>query len=136
MVCPEPGGPGTGRGACCGRRRHVGAGRGALVEPAVLAVLLDAGGHGYDLKREIVERTSGRVDVDPGGLYRVLRRLEDEGVLTSSWAESEAGPQRREYEPTDEATALARDWVTHLRQRQELAGLVADALEAVLSDRV
>ena len=66
------------RQPCCRRR---GGGGGALVEPAALAALLYAGGYGYDMRRTILDMTDGEVDVDVGGLYRSLRRLEDEGAV-------------------------------------------------------
>lgn len=102
------------------------------MEPAALAALLRRGGHGYDLKREIAELTGQEIEVDAGGLYRVLRRLEDEGFVTSVWADGGSGPQRRDYELSDRGRELARDWVVHLRERQRLAGLLADALESPL----
>jgi len=77
-----------GRQPCCGRRQPGGAGRGALVEPAALAALLSSAGHGYDLRRVISELTDGEIEVDTGGLYRVLRRMEDDGYVTSAWAAS------------------------------------------------
>jgi len=121
------------RGRCCAGRRHGGgAGRGALVEPAVLAALLREGGHGYDLRKTIFELTGDEVNVDAGGLYRILRRLEEEGFVRSSWVEGETGPQRREYELTPEAKELAEDWIAHLRERERLAGLLAGVLEAEL----
>ena len=55
------------------------AGAAPLVEPAALAALLFADGYGYDMRKTILERTGGAVDVDVGGLYRSLRRLEEEG---------------------------------------------------------
>ena len=117
---------------CC--RRAGGGGRGALVEPAALAALLSKAGHGYDLRREIREITGGELEVDAGGLYRVLRRMEQEGFVTSSWAEGESGPQRRDYLLTAEGRELAEDWVAHLRERAHLSGLLADALTSGLTD--
>ena len=117
---------------CC--RRAGGGGRGALVEPAALAALLGGGTHGYDVRRAIHEYTGGELDVDAGGLYRVLRRLEDEGFVVSTWTEGDAGPQRRDYELTAEGRELAEGWVVHLRERQRLSGVVADALASALED--
>lgn len=114
-------------GECCRRRRGA-ASRGALVEPAVLAALLRADGHGYDLRRDIAEFTDGCVDADPGGLYRTLRRLEEDGFVVSTWVEGESGPQRREYRLTPEGRLLAQEWAADLRERQQLSGLLADAL--------
>ncbi len=125
----SPGGHGEGR-TCCGQRhRRGGAGRGALAEPAVLAALLSDPGHGYDLRKTIGEMTDAAIDVDQGGLYRVLQRLEAEGYVVSTWVEGDSGPRRREYELTPHANDLARDWITHLRERERLAGLLAELLE-------
>lgn len=116
---------------CCGQRhRRGGAGKGALAEPAVLAALLSNAGHGYDLRKTIAEMTDAAIDVDQGGLYRVLQRLEAEGYVLSTWVEGDSGPRRREYELTPHATDLARDWIKHLREREKLAGMLAGLLEA------
>lgn len=116
---------------CCGggRHRRGGTGRGALVEPAVLAALLREGGHGYDLRKSISSFSGDDLCVDHGGLYRILRRLEDEGYVRSAWAEGDAGPQRREYELTPAGIELAADWVAHLKERQRLAGMLAQTIE-------
>ncbi len=37
---------------------------------------------------------------DPGGLYRTLRKLEDDEFVRSAWEASEAGPHLRIYEIT------------------------------------
>jgi PadR family transcriptional regulator, regulatory protein PadR len=134
-MCEGPAGDGVhgigaGNRPCC--RRAGGSGRGALVEPASLAALLSKSGHGYDLRREIREITGGELEVDAGGLYRVLRRMEEEGFVTSAWAEGESGPQRRDYELTAEGRELAEDWVAHLRERERVSRVLADALSSAL----
>lgn len=115
---------------CC--RRAGGAGGGAFVEPAALAALLHQGGHGYDVRREIRDLTGGELEVDAGGLYRVLRRLEEDGFVTSRWAEGDAGPQRRDYKLTSEGRELAADWIAHLRERERVSALLANALSSAL----
>jgi PadR family transcriptional regulator, regulatory protein PadR len=122
-----------GPGRCCAGRGRGGVGRGALVEPAALAALLRSGAHGYDLRRSISELTGGEIEVDVGGLYRVLRRLEEEGFLESRLAEGGGGPQRREYELTAEGRELAEDWVWQLRERSRIATLLVESLEQALS---
>ncbi len=120
---------GAGRKPCCRRR---GGGGGALVEPAALAALLYADGYGYDLRKVILERTGGSIDVDVGGMYRVLRRLEDEGAVTSRWCDDEAGPRRREYELTELGVELASQWLEAMRQRQRIDELIVGLLEGGL----
>lgn len=83
----------------------------------------------------ISELTGGEIEVDVGGLYRVLRRLEEEGFLLSSLPEGGGGPQRREYELTAEGRELAEDWVWQLKERSRIAALLVRVLEQALSDQ-
>ena len=122
---------GGGRQPCCRRR---GGGGGALVEPAALAALLYADGYGSDMRKTILERTGGEVDVDVGGLYRSLRRLEDEGAVVSRWCDEESGPRRREYELTQLGVELAEQWLEALRARRKLDDLLVDLLEGGLAE--
>lgn len=103
------------------------------MEPAALAALLAAGGHGYDLRRTILERTGGELDVDVGGMYRSLRKLEEQGAVVSAWSEDESGPRRREYEVTVQGVELAEQWLEALRQRQRLNELLVELLEGGLA---
>lgn len=114
---------------CRGRGRS-GFGHGACVEPAALAALLLDDSYGYDLKKTISSLTDGLVDVDSGGLYRVLRRFEDEGVAVSEWAEGDGGgPARRSYRITEKGRLLAEEWLEHLRQRERMASTIANLVE-------
>lgn len=81
------------------------------------------------MRRTILEKTDGQVDVDVGGLYRALRRLEEDGAVVSRWGDDEAGPRRREYELTEQGVFLAEHWVEALRMRERLSGLLAGLLE-------
>ena len=135
------GGQGAGgprRRRCCeaadGSQRQLGRGRGALLEPALLAALAHGEAHGYDLVRAIEEMTGGEVVPDTGGLYRILRRLEADGFAASSWQEGEAGPQRREYRLTAEGRALLRHWLLHLEERKTALDTLIDAVRESAQD--
>ena len=120
---------------CHGRMRGMGGqGGGAVIEPSVLVALLRDGGHGYDLRKTIAGLGDGSISVDPGGLYRTLRRLEDDGFVNSSWVEGESGPQRRTYELNAAGRDLARDWIEHLRARASASMQIADLLEQGLAE--
>lgn len=100
-----------------------------MVEPAILAALLEGGAHGYELKRSIEDMTGRRISVDSGGLYRILRKLEADGFVCSAWADGESGPQRRCYELTEQGRTLAREWADYLHYRARLAGSLAERIE-------
>ncbi len=47
----------------------------------------------------------------------------------------DSGPQRRDYELTAEGRELAEDWVAHLRERERVSGVLADALSQALEKK-
>jgi len=75
------------------------------LRPCLLLLLAEGTSHGYELLDQVGEL--GLERVDPGGLYRCLRAMDEEGLVRSTWEPSAAGPARRTYELTDEG----RDWL-------------------------
>ncbi len=101
-----------------------------FAEPAVLLLLAEGRSHGYQLADQLEELLDeGRVDF--GNLYRLLRALEDEGLVTSTWGEEAPGPQKRVYELTSEGAALLDAWAASLRARSERIGALLGRYEAV-----
>ncbi|HYQ84673.1 MAG TPA: helix-turn-helix transcriptional regulator [Rubrobacter sp.] len=84
--------------------------------PVVLLSLRDRNSHGY----ELMERTSafGFEAMNTGTLYRTLRRMEEDGVVESSWETSRVGPARRMYAITDIGEAHLGFWAKSLEQYQ------------------
>ena len=88
-----------------------------FVEPSLLLLLRERPLHGYELIERLPEVVGeGRVDV--GNLYRLLRALEEDGIVRSEWDESVPGPAKRTYELTDEGHDLLRAWAKALAQTQ------------------
>ena len=50
----------------------------------VLLALRHGPMHGYAIKKAVRERSDGQIDLDPGGLYRLIDRLEADGVLEAT----------------------------------------------------
>lgn len=70
-----------------------------VLDLAVLAVIRDADGYGYDVLRRL--RGGGLADVGDASVYGTLRRLYQAGCLTSYVVPSEEGPHRKYYGITD-----------------------------------
>jgi len=88
-----------------------------FVEPSLLLLLRERPLHGYELIERLPEVVGeGRVDV--GNLYRLLRSLEAEGVVSSEWSADLPGPAKRTYELTAEGGRLLDRWAEALRQAQ------------------
>ena len=80
-----------------------------FAEPALLQLLAERPTHGYELL-ERLPRLIGEEHVDVGGLYRVLRALEEDGLVSSAWSADLPGPAKRTYALTDEGRALLGTW--------------------------
>ena len=66
-----------------------------VLDLAVLAVLAEGDGYGYDVVRRL--RMAGLEDVGDASVYGTLRRLFQAGKLTSYVEPSEEGPHRKYY---------------------------------------
>ena len=77
--------------------------RGALVL-AVLSQLRSAQ-YGYSLRQALAEQA---MPIEEGTLYPLLRRLEEQGLLTSEWR-IEEGPPRRYYKLNNKGIRLLED---------------------------
>lgn len=66
---------------------------------AALHIALTSGrSHGYELVEQV--KLFGLATVDLAGIYRSLKSMEHDGLLSSEWENSELGPPRRVYELT------------------------------------
>jgi PadR family transcriptional regulator, regulatory protein PadR len=85
--------------------------RGAL-EYCVLALLRGGQRYGFDLVREL-SQADGLLTSE-GTIYPLLSRLRREGLVTTTWQESDAGPPRRYYALTADGTSaldrFVEDW--------------------------
>jgi PadR family transcriptional regulator, regulatory protein PadR len=66
-----------------------------VLDLAVLAVVSDEDGYGYDVLRRL--RSAGLDDVGDASVYGTLRRLYSAGALTSYVVPSDEGPHRKYY---------------------------------------
>jgi poly-beta-hydroxybutyrate-responsive repressor len=90
-----------------------------FIEPAVLLLLREQPRHGYELLDLLPTMIGDSGQADIGNLYRLLRRLEEEGVLSSVWQAEESGPAKRTYTLTHLGENLLTGWVRALRDAQE-----------------
>lgn len=89
--------------------------RGSL-DLMVLSVLAGGKKYGYLIQKEVREASRSRVDLPAGTLYPLLHRLEDEGLVRSTWDET-TGRQRKWYDLTaagrKRLTVQAQEWTDY-----------------------
>jgi PadR family transcriptional regulator, regulatory protein PadR len=69
------------------------------LDSLLLAVVAREPAHGYAILERLRERSDGAFDLPEGTIYPALHRLEEAGLLKSSWAPG-ATRRRRVYEVT------------------------------------
>lgn len=124
--CGGPGGGGPGGG----RYRR------SVLEVAILSSLAESTSHGYNLVDQIEALTGDLVCIDPGSMYRLLRAMEEEGLVSSSWQTPEAGPSRRVYVISERGIEALELMARSLSQRAASIQQLADhAAQAVARSR-
>jgi PadR family transcriptional regulator, regulatory protein PadR len=95
-----------------------------FLRPCLLLLLREHPAHGYDLLERL--HAFGFDRSDPGGLYRALRALEQEGFVRSTWEKSDTGPDRRTY-------SLTRAGGEELHRQAKSLGVTSYLLTTFLS---
>lgn len=94
-----------------------------VLDVAVLAVIKDDDGYGYDIVRRL--RAAGIDEVGDASVYGTLRRLYSAGMLTSYVVPSEGGPHRKYYGINDQGRAMLAD---HKQSWERFAGIMSGLL--------
>jgi PadR family transcriptional regulator PadR len=72
--------------------------------------------HGYELLESLKPFGFAQNPVDLSTIYRLLRNLEEKGLVRSHWAMSDVGPARRLYTLTAEGDVYLAWWAEDLRE--------------------
>lgn len=70
---------------------------GASARPILLSILSDGESYGYAILQRIETLSGGELEWQDGTLYPVLHRLENEGLISSTWRVAENGRRRKYY---------------------------------------
>ena len=85
-------------------------------ESAILASLKIGPAHGYLVMSRISEATDGSVKITVGQLYPTLHRLEESGLVKSTWETQFGKPDRRTYELTPAGKKRLKTRVTEWKK--------------------
>jgi PadR family transcriptional regulator, regulatory protein PadR len=88
------------------------------IVPVLLLMLRQWSSYGYELMERM--STFGLSTMNPGTFYRTLRQMEKDGMVSSTWDTSEAGPAKRRYSITEAGEAYLKFWAQSLDQYQKM----------------
>lgn len=90
---------------------------------AFLLLLLSAKPtHGYELMESLGSFGFTDQSIDPTTVYRHLRRMEEDGLVKSTWDTSGTGPAKRLYSLTLEGEDVLQSWAVVMRQDMKILG--------------
>ena len=96
-----------------------------FAQPRLLLELAKKTSHGYELIERLGQE--GSPAPDPGNFYRMLRSLEEDGLVCSTWDTQNSGPARRVYKLTDQGMEFLHTWAAIIHQtHQSLSRFLSD----------
>jgi DNA-binding PadR family transcriptional regulator len=84
----------------------------------ILVSLADGAAHGYQIRKDLIDRSSGSINLDPGSLYRLIFRLHHDGLIDDVGGDE---ARRRSYRLTSQGKRVLK------AETERMAGLVAQA---------
>jgi PadR family transcriptional regulator PadR len=96
-------------------------------ELLILALLEERDRHGYEIGKQIDERSDGTITFHITSLYPTLYRLESKGLIEGRWVEKSGQRRRRYYRlTTDGRAVLVRQrsiWQNFAKAINRVAGI-------------
>jgi poly-beta-hydroxybutyrate-responsive repressor len=89
-----------------------------FLEVCLLLLLYDEAGYGYGLIEQLEYFGFTQEELNVSTLYRTLRKMEKEGLVSSLWEEGGQGPRRRVYEITEDGKKNLKQWIKILEIRK------------------
>lgn len=105
--------------------------RDRYMQPSILMGLYLKPSYGYELIQNIQQFGFVEGHAPPGMIYRHLRQMEEEGLVSSEWETEGAGPAKRIYKLTQDGKEMLAVWIDYMeRQVQNLNELIRQYREA------
>jgi PadR family transcriptional regulator PadR len=89
------------------------------IQPSILMALKIRSSYGYELIKEISHFGFVVGHAPPGMIYRHLRDLEENGMVSSQWQTEGAGPAKRVYHLTPEGNEVLDFWIDYMRSQAD-----------------
>ena len=105
------------------------------LQPSLLMGLLFKQSYGYELIQSIQEFGFVEGEPPPGMVYRHLRQLEGDGLVTSEWETEGSGPAKRTYRLTAEGVEVLALWIEHMERQAQILGKFIEDYRSISKKR-
>ena len=83
--------------------------------------------HGFEITTWLEQRSGGSLEVEDSALYQALHRMEERGLLTAEWGQTDKNRKARYYRATAAGVAFLK---AEAKQWARYAETVSDILRA------
>lgn len=91
-----------------------------LLRPTMLGILAREKTHGYGLVQRLVElKIFSDIPPDASGVYKLLKSMEEEGLISAHWELGDSRPAKWSYTLTKDGMVCLKKWVETLTIYQE-----------------
>lgn len=87
------------------------------IQPSILMGLYLKPSYGYELIQNIQKFGFLEGQAPPGMIYRHLRQLEGDGLVSSEWNTEGTGPAKRIYHITPEGEEMLSIWIEYMEKQ-------------------
>lgn len=102
------------------KSRHPGAKKAErYIQSSILMALKIRSSYGYELIKGISQFGFVEGQAPPGMIYRHLRDLEENGLVSSEWQTQGTGPAKRVYHLTPEGGEVLDFWIEYMKNHVE-----------------
>jgi PadR family transcriptional regulator, regulatory protein PadR len=109
------------------KRRSIDEAKKGSAEILILALIEERSLHGYEIARQIDERSGGTLRFTLASLYATLYRLEDRGWIRGRWIEKAGQRRRCHYRITEAGRRVLatqrQDWALFVAALGKVAGV-------------
>lgn len=103
-----------------------------FLQPCLLLQLVEKDLHGYDLLQGLDRFMSDGTAYDPSIIYRLLKAMEADGLVSSYEGELSRGPRRKMYTLSAAGWSQLRFWRNELEKTQKEVELVLALYEKIV----
>ena len=108
--------------------------QGTWIQLLILRILYETKLHGYALIEKINSFQSGRRPIQPGSLYTILRRMEKDGLLDSTWDDKNSRLNRRVYTLSESGVQRLKDGRTMVKNQLDILNDIQKFYDTHFSD--
>jgi len=98
------------------------------LEPIILSLFLEKDRYGYEVSKEISERTMERFQIKEATLYAVFQRLESKELIESYYGDITHGGKRKYYRITSLGKAYLKELVLEWKETKTIIDLFMEGL--------